>query len=263
MADGGRTSRKILDRSVNGNNKVHIFSSIAEFERGTADEVLHVLRNAIQKQGMCSVVLSGGETPRGIYRMLATDLLKKSLDWTRVHVFFSDERCVAPDDPQSNYGMIERELLAHVNIPPVQIHRMHGEAPPEEAATEYQEVLRTFFRNDVPRFDLVLLGIGEDGHTASLFPSTDVLGERKSWTRAVYLPRLKNWRITLTFPCINAGQNLLILGAGEPKAHILQRVFAAKVPTNELPVTLIRPTQGSLLWMLDHQAASRLDSSKH
>jgi 6-phosphogluconolactonase len=241
---------------------IRIFDSHEEFEQKSAEEIVHLMQGVLRDRGVCSVVLSGGETPKGIYRRLGTDPLKQVLDWSRVSIFFSDERCVSPDDSQSNYGMVRRELISHVGIAPHNVHRIHGESSPEKGAVEYEKVLRTVFNPGPPRFDVVLLGMGSDGHTASLFPSTDTLDEENRWVREVYVPHLDAWRITLTFPVINSGREVLILAAGESKAPMIERALGAQAPTKKLPVTMVQPVEGSLRWRLDKQAASRFTSKK-
>jgi 6-phosphogluconolactonase len=235
---------------------IRIFSSPEEFERRSAEEVVHLMKASLRDRGICNIVLSGGETPRGIYRLLGTDALKRLVDWSRVNIFFSDERPVAPDDPQSNYGMVRGELTSRLEIAPHSIHRIRAEFGAEKAALEYEEVLRTAFDPEHRRFDVVLLGIGSDGHTASLFPSTDVLTEGERWARAVYVPHLNGWRVTLTFRAINSGREVLVFASGASKASIVERALTAQTPTKVLPITMVQPVGGSLRWRLDQQAAS-------
>ena len=240
---------------------IRIFESIREFEQKSAEEIVHLMQGAIRDRGVCRVVLSGGETPKGIYRLLGADPLRHLLDWSRVSVFFSDERCVSPDDSQSNFGMAERALTSHVGIAPHNIHRICAEISPPKAAIEYEKVLRTIFSPGPPRFDVMLLGIGSDGHTASLFPSTDAVREENRWVCEVYVPHLNAWRVTLTFPVINCGRTVFILATGESKAPMIERALRAHAPTRDLPITLVRPVEGALCWRLDKQAASRLSAS--
>lgn len=240
-----------------------IFDSVPEFERETAGEIVRLVSEANRERNGCRLVLSGGSTPRGVYRQLAAEPLRTLVDWSRVHVFFSDERCVPPDDSRSNYGMAQRELLSAVGVNPDHVHRMKGELPPEAAAEEYEEVLRRAAGPDRSLFDVTLLGVGEDGHTASLFPASDVLHETSRWVCAVYVRQLESWRISLTFPCINTSRNVLILAAGEAKAHIVHQALAAKGPSADTPVTMIQPAQGHLTWMLDKQASGRTRFSHH
>ena len=241
---------------MQGTRDIRVFDSLEEFEQKIAEEIADLMRAALRERGACRMVLSGGKTPQGVYRRLGTDPLKQLLDWSRVSIFFSDERSVAPDDPQSNYGMVRRELTSRFEVAPHSIHRIRAEFGAEKAAVEYEEVLRGAFDSEHRRFDVVLLGIGSDGHTASLFPSTDVLTEGERWARAVYVPQLKTWRITLTFPAMNSGREVLILASGASKASIVERALTAQAPTTEIPITLVQPVGGSLRWRLDQQAAS-------
>lgn len=243
-------------------NDIRIFNSIEEFERKCAEEIAHFMQAAIRDRGVCHVVLSGGDTPKGIYRRLGGDPLEHRIDWSRVHMFFSDERCVSPDDPQSNYGMVRRELISHIRIATQNVHRIQAESSPERGASEYEEILRTALGPGERRFDLMLLGIGSDGHTASLFPSTAALDEEERWVRAVYVPRLNSWRVTLTFPAINSGREVLLFASGESKSAIVERALTAKAPTKEIPVTLVHPGDGPLRWRVEKRAASKLTSLK-
>lgn len=247
---------------VHGKDDICIFGSLEEFEQKSAEEIVQMMQWALHDRGICHIVLSGGETPRGIYRRLGSAPLKHRIDWSRVHMFFSDERCVSPDDPQSNYAMVRRELVPHVEIAPRNIHRIRAETIPEKAASSYEGVLRTVFEPGQRRFDVVLLGIGHDGHTASLFPSTEALDEDKRWARAVYVSQLHGWRVTLTLPAINSGREVLILAAGDSKSAIIERALTTQPPTKEIPVTLVQPVDGLLRWRLDRQAGSKLSLSQ-
>jgi len=216
--------------------------------------------SAIIARGKFHVALSGGSTPRALYRRLAHPPFAKRIAWERVHVYFGDERTVPPDHPDSNFRMAKEALLDHVPVPPSQIHRIEGEAEdPHAAAVKYT---RTLTRNlplsaqGVAQFDLLLLGVGRDGHIASLFPGTPVLHERARLVEAVRVEKLDTWRITITLPVIDHARHVLILVSGEDKAPILRDVFAAR-HTPPFPVQLINP-QGALEWHLDQSAAALL-----
>lgn len=239
---------------------IHISDSVAAFERHAADQIVRAVQESIRERGSCSLVLSGGETPRGVYRLLGTDPLKSAIDWPRVDLFFADERCVPPDDEQSNYGMVLKELVSAVPIPADNVHRMRGELEARKAADEYEDVLRNAFSGREPDFDVILLGVGGDGHTASLFPSTDVLEEKKRWACAVFVARLNRWRVTLTMRAINTGRAIFVLATGQSKASVVERALTAKSPTKELPITLVQPSRGAILWMLEKEAAVDLGS---
>jgi len=161
---------------------------------------------------------------------------------------------VPPEHEDSNFRMVKETLLDHVGIPDGNVHRIRGEIVPEQAAREYAEFLHNHFKSDSPRFDIILLGIGEDGHTASLFPGTDAVEECKLYTVAVFVPRLDTWRVTLTFPVLNAAREVLFLAAGRSKSDIVQRVISIKQPAKEFPASMVNPEDGTLHWMLDSEA---------
>jgi 6-phosphogluconolactonase len=201
-------------------------------------------------------VLAGGSTPKATYEILARDYADR-IDWSKVHVFFGDERTVPPDHEDSNYRMAREALLNHV--PVGSIHRMRGELPPDEAAAAYEEELREFFGAEgLPRFDLILLGIGGDGHTASLFPETSALEVHDRWVVANPVPKLDTTRITLTIPVINAARSVVFLVAGEDKAEALKEILEGDADPREYPARLIQPPGGPD-WMLDRTAAGALD----
>lgn len=217
---------------------------------------------ALARAGRFTVALAGGTTPRLLYTLLAAESHRTHIPWPRTHVLWGDERCVPPDHPESNYRMAHETLLRHLPIPPEQIHRMRGEDPdPERAAAEYEARLRTAFRGpagSLPRVDLVLLGMGADGHTASLFPHTEALRETQRWVVRNHVPKLRADRLTLTAPAINGGSTILFLVAGDDKAPALQEVLEGPTDPERLPAQLIRPTDGHLVWLVDRAAASRL-----
>jgi len=200
------------------------------------------------------MALAGGNTPREIYSMLAESTYRDRVDWDRLHLFWGDERIVPPEHEDSNFRMVKETLLDHVRIPDGNVHRIRGEVAPEQAAHEYAELLHDHFESDSPRFDIILLGIGEDGHTASLFPGTDVVEECKLYTVAVFVPRLDTWRVTLTFPVLNAAREVLFLAAGKSKSDIVQRIISIKQPSKEFPASMVNPENGTLHWMLDSEA---------
>jgi 6-phosphogluconolactonase len=228
-----------------------------------ADAATHVFadraRSAIEDTGRFTVALAGGSTPKMTYEMLAREYPQgnpEDLDWSRVHVFFGDERAVPPEDEDSNYRMAREALLDHV--PVGSVHRMQGELPPDEAAAAYEEELRGFFGpGELPGFDLILLGIGGDGHTASLFPETSALEVHDRLVVANPVLKLDTTRITLTVPVINAARSVLFLVAGEGKAEALAEILEGDPDPRAYPASLIQPQDGPV-WMLDRPAASRL-----
>jgi 6-phosphogluconolactonase len=234
---------------------VHIYSSAEELSAAAAHEFAAKAEEAIEERGRFAVVLAGGSTPEVMYGILARDYSDR-IDWSKVYVFFGDERSVPPHHEDSNLKMASEVLLDHV--PVANVHRMRGELPPEEAAEAYEEELRTFFQTeDVPRFDLILLGIGADGHTASLFPETPAIGVCDRWVVANPVPRLNTTRITLTVPVINAAQAVIFLVEGEDKAKALRKILEDDADPRAYPAKLIQPPGGPE-WMLDQSAASLL-----
>ncbi|HEV7665993.1 MAG TPA: 6-phosphogluconolactonase, partial [Chloroflexota bacterium] len=175
-----------------------------------------------------------------------------------VHIFFGDERCVPPDDPQSNYHMAYETLLSKVPIPAQNIHRMRGELPPEEAALVYEEELKTFFGTEPPRLDVIILGMGDNGHTASLFPGLTAVHEQRRWVVAEYVAEVGMWRITLTPLVLNLAREALFLVAGSNKAEMLRRVLEGPFDPSALPAQIVRPVEGDVVWLIDAAAAASL-----
>jgi len=238
--------------------KIDVFETLASLEVAAADVIASRIRTAVQDRGMSIIALSGGDTPRGVYRRLADGKHRNRVDWTRVHVCFGDERLVPPDQPHSNYGMVQTELLSRIPIPAENVHRIRGELTAKDAAQQYAVELKGLLRGKDAGLDLVLLGVGEDGHTSSLFPGTDVLDERAETVRAVYVPELNSWRVTMALPLLNSAREVIFLVAGKRKAEIVHRVLSARQPVHDLPATMIRPASGRVQWMLDAGAAAAL-----
>ena len=237
--------------------KLHVFSTPEALAEAAAEHVAQLAHAAVMDHGRFSVALSGGSTPRALHTRLAAEPWRDAVDWDRVHVFWGDERCVPPDHPDSNYRMARETLLDHVPIPPAQVHRMRGELSPAEAAAAYEAELRAFFPTVAwPAFDLVLLGMGDDGHTASLFPGTAALAETEHWVVANRVEKLETWRLTLTAPAINRAAHVLFLVAGTGKAERLRQVLRGPYQPTVLPSQLIRPVSGDLVWFVDRAAAS-------
>jgi 6-phosphogluconolactonase len=211
------------------------------------------------KAGRFTVALAGGSTPRSLYSMLASSEFVDRISWPQVYLFWSDERCVPPDHADSNYRMANESLISRVPIPVGNIHRMEGEGEPKTSASRYEAVLKRVLQlsdKGIPRFDLVLLGMGEDGHTASLFPDSEALQETKRLVTAVYVEKLKSYRFTLTLPVLNHAANVFFLVAGESKAGILRKVFLGNDGPEKYPVLGVKPQDGRVLWFADQAAAS-------
>lgn len=237
--------------------EILIFDNVEQLARAAAVSFLEHSQNFIKRQGRFSVALSGGNTPRSVYESLATDEFKNRIAWKDIHIFFGDERPVPHNHSASNYGMAFAALLSKVPIPAANIHAISGDGDESANARAYERELKSFFTNpEWPRFDLVLLGLGEDGHTASLFPGTPALKENQAWVVADWVERLGEFRITLTAPVLNAAANVLFLVTGEKKAAALAEVLRGRLQPDRLPAQLIRPQDGSLVWMADTAAAS-------
>jgi 6-phosphogluconolactonase len=229
----------------------------------TARRLDALARQAIMRQGHFSLALSGGSTPRDLYRSLATAPVVNRIDWKRVHLFWGDERCVPPDHADSNFAMVQDALLSQVPVPSGNIHRIRGEIDPHAAADAYEDDLRQFFPAAAPRFDLILLGMGSDGHTASLFPASPAVvhtldASSQRWVVANTSDGAAPWRVTLTPLAINAAAQVIFLVAGRDKAATLNQVLNGPFQPRTLPAQLIRPTHGDLIWMVDAGAASLL-----
>lgn len=228
--------------------------------RAAAEQFAGNAARATAARGRFSVALSGGSTPADLYALLATDAFAGRVDWSRVQVYWGDERCVAPDHPQSNYRMAEQRLLSRVPLPPANVHRIRGEIDPKRAAAEYEELLRREIGSH--GFDLVLLGMGDNGHTASLFPGLPGVTEAARWVLAQYVEVVSMWRITLTPVAINAAAQVTFLVAGSEKAERLREVLEGPAQPEVLPSQAIRPAPGQLTWLVDAAAAARLGRSR-
>lgn len=237
---------------------IQVFETRELLARAAAQQFVSLAQAALPKEKF-SVALSGGTTPRRVYELLASDEFKNKVDWQLVHLFFGDERTVPLDHPDSNYGMARAALISRVSLPEANVHPMPGVGDPELNAKKYEGELKSFFGGAAwPRFDLVFLGMGDDGHTASLFPGTAAVKEDKAWVVANWVERLGEFRITLTAPAIDAAMNVVVLVTGENKAERLAEVLYGPREPERLPVQLIEPMKGSLVWMVDAAAAKRL-----
>jgi len=245
-------------------DSIEVFHDPQRLIRAAAEHIVRLASETTAQNGMFTFVLSGGSTPRPLYILLASQAFAKRIDWTRVHVFWGDERCVAPEDPRSNYRMAHETLLDAVPLPPGNIHRIHGEEEPRLAAAAYEQELQNFFGSKAPDdpppvgFDLVLLGMGDNGHTASLFPGLAAVTEKVRWVMAQYVEVLSMWRITLTPVVINAAKNVTFVVSGAEKARCLCEVLEGPIQSEMLPAQFVRPTHGRLLWLIDEAAAGCL-----
>ena len=240
---------------------IEVFPSPADMTRAAANIFAARASEAVSAQGRFTAALSGGKTPIAIYTLLAKAPYVSQIPWAHVYLFWGDERCVPPDHVDSNYRLVRELLLDHVPIPPANIHRMPGEMDPVEAAARYEEELREFFAphgGGFPVLDLILLGLGEDGHTASLFPGTRAIRESARWVAGHYVDAQKGWRITFTPPVINAARMVVFIVSGAAKAAVLKEILEGPFRPDMLPAQIVRPAGGDLVWMLDREAAALL-----
>ncbi len=223
-----------------------------------AERIAFLIRETLNSQEQFNMALSGGSTPRKLYEVLANPPYRFELPWAKVHLFWGDERCVPPEHADSNYRMAYEALIKKIDIPKTNIHRMPAEAKdPRQGAMAYEQTLAKHFKtsNTPPSLDLILLGLGNDGHTASLFPETPALKETKQWVVANPIPQLKTTRLTLTLPVINQGKHLIFLVSGRDKAKTIKEIFQKTDKPERLPAQMVHPTSGELTWMLDEDAS--------
>jgi 6-phosphogluconolactonase len=244
--------------------EIRILTTPQELFSAAAEEVVRTATEAVSQRGRFTIALSGGSTPKQLYNLLATNA-RTTLPWDRMYFFWGDERHVPPTDPDSNYRMVEEAMLSKVPVPASNVFRLRAENPDAGAvAEEYEKTLRKFFQTgstEVPRFDLILLGMGPDGHTASLFPGTAALQEKSRLVVANWVEKLKTNRLSLTLPVLNAGRCVMFLVSGTDKASVLRTVVEDKNASGEqYPAKLVQPTDGTLLWIIDRAAASALST---
>ncbi|PJF43888.1 MAG: 6-phosphogluconolactonase [Phototrophicales bacterium] len=241
--------RKSLTMIHIANSPEQLAIDVAEWLVGEADA-------AIVARGRFTLVASGGTTSRLTYETLAQPIYQRRIDWSRTYIFWGDERTVPPNHPDSNYGMMYEALLRHIPISPEHIFRLRGEIEPHHAADEYERQIRTFFGDEAPCFDVVLLGMGTDGHTASLFPYTEALKANDQLVVANFVPKLNTWRLTMTAPMINASRQAAFIVTGKAKAAMLHTVLHGPHDPQQWPAQMIQDP----LWFLDAEAASELDT---
>jgi 6-phosphogluconolactonase len=242
-------------------NMIQIYMDLEELSQAAARLFVGLADQAFSSRGHFSVALSGGNTPRRLYEILATPPLLGLVRWEAVHVFWGDERCVAPNDPRSNALMANQALLDHVPVARDHIHPIQGNLPSHQAAAQYEAELRDFFSSQPPFMDLVLLGLGDNAHTASLFPHTLVLNEKERWAAEVYIDEQDMYRVTLTAPFINQAAQVIFLVSGAEKAHPLQQVLEGPYQPDELPAQLIHPNGAQPIWLVDKAASHKLTVS--
>jgi len=232
-----------------------------ELNQKAAQRFIAAADRAAKSTGRFAVVLSGGSTPKGLYALLATPPFAERIPWPRVHLFWGDERCVPPDHADSNYRMAHEVLISRVALPAANVHRLRGEIEPQVAAAEYEQLLKEFFslsKGAPPRFDLILLGLGDDGHTASLFPGSVALKETQRLVVANFVDKLSAHRLTLTLPVLNHGAEVAFLVAGHAKAAVVNAILGTKTAAPILPAAQVRPVRGRLVWLVTQDAAVHL-----
>jgi 6-phosphogluconolactonase len=243
--------------------EIQIVENGEAVSRAAAEMIVSLALKKLKSEESFAVALSGGSTPKNMFAILANDAaLRNQMPWDRVHFFWGDERHVAPDHTDSNYRMTNEAMLSRVPVPPENIHRIRAENPDAgKAAEEYEQELRGFFKlemEQLPAFDCVFLGMGPDGHTASLFPGTKALHEPQRLVVSNWVAKLQSYRITMTTPVLNNADIVIFLVSGEEKAEPLRVVLEGQKQTDLLPSQLIEPTHGKLLWLVDQAAAGQL-----
>ena len=240
--------------------QIGIYPDINSLSHEAAQIIVRLANEATVSRGRFSIALSGGSTPKVLYGLFATEPYLGQINWLSVEIFWSDERCVPPDDAESNYAMAKEVLLSKIPIQPRQVHRMPAEkADLDAAAQEYTlEMQRVFSTNGIPAFDLIQLGMGPEGHTASLFPHQPSLHEQQRLVMPVSVPKPPPLRLTFTPPILNAPRHVLFLVTGSEKADAVQAVLEGPYQPDEYPAQIVRPTNGEVTWMLDTAAAGKL-----
>jgi 6-phosphogluconolactonase len=241
--------------------KIRLHAGAEVLSRAAAGVFAQIARKCITpKGGRFVVALSGGHTPLRAYQLLSQPPYRDLVRWDKTHVFWGDERCVPKEDPRNNARAAMQALLDHVPVPRGHIHPIPTELPPEKAAEAYERLLREFFRDGPPHFDLIFLGLGEDGHTASLFPNTTILEERTRWVKEVFPKEQDIPRVSLTVPVLVEASSVVFLVQGAEKSRAVKEVLEGEYRPNEFPAQLIRPTRGELIWLVDEKAAQELQS---
>jgi 6-phosphogluconolactonase len=242
-----------MDRKV----RVKVFETPDKLSAATCELIIELSKDAIAARGRFSLVLSGGHTPEKLYSLLAKPEYANQVEWGKVFIFWGDERCVSLTNKQNNAYMAKSLLLDKIDIPAANIYRIPVNLNPAKAAKKYEETIKEFFGSNPTNFDLVLLGLGENGHTASLFPGTSVVNEYSRWVSEVYIDELKMFRVTMTLPLLNQSRQIVFLVSGSEKKKILKTVLTGSHRNDKYPAQLIKPTNGKLYWFADKDAAGK------
>jgi 6-phosphogluconolactonase len=239
---------------------IAVYPDLDAISAKAAQYVMRVASEAIVTRGRFTLALSGGNTPRKLYGLLGSEPYLSQVDWNLVEIFWSDERCVPPDDVESNYRMAHETLLSHISTPAAQVHRMPADQPDRDAAAlaYTQEMQRTFGTDGIPSFDLIQLGMGPEGHTASLFPHQPSLRESQRLVMPVSVPKPPPDRLTFTPPLLNAARNVLFLATGADKVEAWHAVVEGPYNPDDYPAQVVRPAHGEVVWMVDEAIAQRI-----
>ena len=241
---------------------LHIYKTADETIKALADHFVQIVNAAIKEKGRCTVVLSGGNSPKKLYELLTTPHYNQQVDWDKIYFFFGDERYVPFSDPENNGNMVKKALFEPLMIADANIFYINTAVPPVESAKKYAQRILIFFKNNPVRFDLILLGLGDNAHTASLFPQTPVLKEKKALVNAVYIEELSSYRITMTAALINEAHAIAFLVYGDTKAKAVHDVLEGEKDAETFPAQLIIPEDGVMNWFLDEDSAKNLRSIK-
>jgi 6-phosphogluconolactonase len=245
---------------------VGIYPDLNTISHQAAQYIVRIARESIVTRGRFTIALSGGNTPKQLYSLLASEPYRRQIDWTFVEIFWGDERCVPPEDPESNYYMAQEVMLSRLKeIPAIQVHRMPADQPNRDAASQAytEEMQRVFSTDGIPNFDLIQLGMGPEGHTASLFPHQASLHETTRLVMPVSVPKPPPDRLTFTPPVLNAARNVLFLVTGADKADALKAVLEGPYNPDEYPAQIVRPSQGEVTWMVDTAVAQKLQQQRN
>lgn len=244
--------------NLNQQHNIRVFPTAEAVAESAAKLMIKISKQAIESRGKFIISLSGGSTPESLFTLLTKSPCRDEILWKKTFIFWGDERCVPSDSKQNNANMAKTFLLDYLNIPSENIFPIPVDLEPAEAAKKYESTIKEFFGKDAPRFDLIFLGLGENGHTASLFPGSDVIFENTRLVREVYVAEQLMFRITMTPILINQAHNIIFLVEGENKAEILKTILSSPYQPDKLPAQVINPEDGNLYWLVDKQAAALL-----
>ncbi len=239
---------------------IRILPDYESLSKAASELIIQQMQNKLVNGNRFSIVLSGGQTPARLYEILGSEAFSKKIDWTKVDMFWGDERFVSTGDPRSNEHFVRWALIDRISIPPENVHPIRCNGSLKEAAEKYESTLRSYFGDLEPSFDLILLGLGKDGHTASLFPGSASLDETKRWVTFVEPDGERLGRITLTLPIINKAEKIVFVISGQSKAHTLRLVLNGPSGSHSIPARLVHPPTGELIWLADKEAASEIEN---